>query len=427
MRRLLVPRGLWLVVLSISWLSVTVAQAAEPADAIPDSASVVLRLKAPQGALGRLGDYVNAVQPGVGEALKGNLPALGLLISNPALTGVDVEKDWWAIVFAESRQKPEVVFVVPTTDAVAMKNVLPPGFQFHAADKLAIYSESDEALGKVRDRLSGKGTALLAKLDASSKKLFDDSDVSALIHLRQLAKAFDDEFQQAEPKLDALLNQLSALSPEPQRQQLAMVLDMYRVLGKAAVQGARDSNSLTLGVTFSKDAIRFEDRLQVAEGTATAKFLSSQPTGNLALLSRLPANKLAYFGVKADMAGMVDWSMTMTKGWITNATDEQKAQFDDALKLMRSLKWGEMAAYFDIDPSATDGAMRAASAAEITPTNRLREISRTMFKAMGEIQTPGLKQTIKLEPAVERIGGIEADRLTMKQEVDPAIDPLGIQ
>src|SRR6266849_886330 len=102
MRRLLVPRGLWLVVLSISWLSVTVAQAA---------------------------------QPGVGEALKGNLPALGLLISNPALTGVDVEKDWWAIVFAESRQKPEVVFVVPTTDAAAMKNVLPPGFQFHVADK----------------------------------------------------------------------------------------------------------------------------------------------------------------------------------------------------------------------------------------------------------------------------------------------------
>src|SRR5262249_40255574 len=154
------------------------------------------------------------------------------------------------------------------------------------------------------------------------------SDVSALIHLRQLTKAFDNELQQAEPRLDELLNQLSAAAPDPQRQQLAMVLDMYRVLGKAVLQGVRDSNSLTLGLTFSKDAIRFEDRLQVAEGTATAKFFSSQPTGGLSLLSRLPANKLAYFGVKADMAGMIDWSMKLMMGWIANATDEQKAQFD---------------------------------------------------------------------------------------------------
>ena len=126
------------------------------------------------------------------------------------------------------------------------------------------------------------------------------------------------------------------------------------------------------------------------------------------------------------MAGMVDWSMKMTKSMMGNASADQQAQLDAAVKEMRSLKWNEMALYFDIDPSAT-GAIRAGSVMEITPTNRLREISRAMVKAIGEIQSFGFKQTSKLEPAVEKIGGLEVDRITTLQEADPALDPLGIQ
>lgn len=426
MRRWLDPRGLWLVVWSISGFAVSAASAADPADAVPDSASVVLRLKSPQTTLGKLGDFVDAVQPGAGAAVKGNLAMFGLAISNPGLAGVDVEKDWWSIVFAESRQRPALVFVVPTTDANAVKNALPPGFEFHSADKLAIYSDNAEALSKVRDRLSGTGTALWSKIDASSKKLFDDSDLSVLVHLRQLTKAFETELQQAEPQLDAILNQISGAVPDVQRAQIVPMLDMYRVLGKSAVQGVRDSQSLTLAVSVSKDAIRFEDRLQVSEGTATAKFFAAQPTSELSLMNRLPANKLLYVGFKADMAGMVDWSMNISKAWLGNSSDEQKAQFDAAAKEMRSLKWNEMAFYFSLDPMAS-GALRGASVMEVTPTAKMRELSHSMMKMMSEIKVPGLTQTMKLEPAAEKIGGVEVDRITMKQEVDSSLDPLGIQ
>ncbi|GDY08574.1 hypothetical protein LBMAG52_20600 [Planctomycetia bacterium] len=427
MRRWLALRGLWLALGSCSLLFVSVARAAEPSDAVPDSASVVLRVKAPQTTLGNLGDFVDAVQPGVGAVVRGNVAMLGLAISNPGLAGVDIEKDWWAIVFAESRQqRPAIVFVVPVTDANAVKNALPSGFQFHSADKLAVYSDNEEALGKVRDRLSGKGSALWSKIDASTKKLFEASDLSVLINLQQLTKAFESELQQAEPQLDTLLNQISGAIPDAQRAQLVPMLDIYRVLGKSALQGVRDSQSLTVGFTFSKDAIRVEDRLQVGEGTATAKFFAKQPTSELSLINRLPANKLAYFGLKADMAGMVDWSMKMTKSILANSTDEQKAKFEAAVKDMHTLKWNEMAGYFDLDASAA-GAIRAGSISEITPANRLREISHSMLKAMSEIQSVGFKQTTTLETAIDKIDGFEVDRTTMKQEFDGTADPLGIQ
>lgn len=405
---------------------VTLARAADPSDAVPDSASVVLRLKAPETTLGNLGDFVDAVQPGVGAVVKGNLAALGLAISNPTLAGVDATKDWWAIVFAESRQRPALVFVIPAKDANALKSALPPGFHYHAADTLAIYSDNEEGLNKVRDRISGKGTSLWSKVDAASEKLFDASDVSVFIHLQQLTKAFESELQQAEPQLDAVLDQISGAIPDPQRAQILPALDMYRVLGKSALQGVRDSSSLTLTASFSKEAIRFEDRLQVAEGTKTAKFFAAQPTSELSLMNRLPAGKAIYFGLKADMAGMVDWSMNITKGMLTNVSDEQKSQFDAAVKDMRGLKWNEMAGYFSLD-SAPGGAIHAGSVAEITPTKRLREISHSMMKAMKEIQSVGFKQTTKLEPGAEKLGGVEVDRITMQQEFDESLDPQGIQ
>ena len=426
MRRLLAPCVSWILVLSVSWLSSSNAAAADPFDAVPDSASVVLRLKTPQATLGRLADYVNVVQPGFGEAIRGNLPALGLLISNPGLAGVDAEKDWWAIVFIEARQKPGVVFVIPTTDAKAVKEVLPSGWLLHEADKLAIYSEDETALNKVRERVNGQGSSLWSKTDADSKKLFDSSDVSAFVNLKQLSQAFVNELDQAEPALDGLLAQMSALLPDQQRTQMAMIMDVYRSLGKAAVQGVRDSNSLTMCVKFSKDAVRFEDRLQVAEGTKTAKFLSKQPTSDFSLLAQLPADKSVYYGAKADMQGMIDWSMKLTKSMLASGTDEQKAAFDKSAEDIRDLKWDQIVGYFDLDASG-EGALRAGAVSVVTPTDKLREITKVMMSMVEAMQLPGFKQTITMESTSAKIGGLPVDQITLKQEVDEAADPLGIQ
>lgn len=426
MRRLMTLSGLWLVLGSLCWCAAAAAQAAEPADAVPDSASVVVRWKAPQATLVKLAEYAEAVQPGSGELVKGGLPALGQAIGNPGLAGVDVSKDCWAIVFAESGELPAVVFVIPATDTAAVEDALPEHFEFHAVDKLALFSDNEEALDEVRARLSGKGTSLWPKIDAASKKLFDASDVSVLVHVRNLAEEFESELELAEPQLNALIDQITAAIPEAQRAQLSPAFDMYRVLGSAALQGVEDSLSLTWGITISKDTIRYEDRLQVEADTPTAKFLGSQPAGNLSLMSRLPANKSVYFGAKVDMVGMIEWSMNMTKAMLTNTSDEQKAQFDAGVQQMKSLKIGEMGGYLDLDPKSA-GAFRAGSVSEVTPAERMRDISRSLLKSMGEIQSIGFKQTMTLEPAAEKIGGVEVDRITTRQEIDPTADPLGVQ
>ena len=80
----------------VSQLSV---QAAGPLDLIPADATAVVRLKSPEATIGKVGNFANAVQPGLGFMVQGQAPGLGALISNPTLGGVDLKQDWYVAVF----------------------------------------------------------------------------------------------------------------------------------------------------------------------------------------------------------------------------------------------------------------------------------------------------------------------------------------
>lgn len=410
----------------LSGVAVWPVQAADPVDVVPDSASVVVRWKTPKATLAKFADYVDAVQPGFGGVVNGSLPGLGQAIAVPNLEAVDVDKDWWIIVFAEPQAVPAVVFVIPTTDVKAVEEALPDDFEFHAEGNLAIYSSDEDAVQAVRERLSGKAKGLWPAIDDASKKLFNASDFSALVNVQQLAKDFDDDLEQAEPRFNELVDQITSIVPDAQRPQMAAVFEFYRTIGKGILQGIRDSNSLTVGIAISKEVIRFEDRLQVNAGTETSKVFGSQPTGDLSLMSRLPAGKASYIGTQFEMSGMIEWSMKFSKEMLTNVTDAQKTDFDTAVKQMKGLKYGEMALYIDID-STTKGALRTGSVTEVTPTDRMREITRTIQKSMSKVEAAGFTQTTKLEPAAEKIGGVEVDRITIKQEFDANADQMEIQ
>lgn len=390
--------------------------AAEAVDALPESAAVVIRWKAPETSVGNLADFVDAVQPGAGDTVKQSLPAIGQAVGNPGLKGVDLSKDIFAVVFAEPQVAPTVVFVMTAKDVDDVKDALPANFEVHSDGKLVAYSESDDALEEIRQRLSGEGKALLSKIDASSKKLFDASDVALLVNVKQLAEDFSDELEQAEPQLDALIDQLSGAIPEAQRPQLEAAFEMYRAIGKVLLAGIRDTNSFVLGVSFTKSAIRLEDRIQLADGSDSAKCLARHATGDLALMSKLPAGKAAYIGWKGDVSSMVEWSMQMTKGMLTDATDEQKAELDKGIKELAKIKYDEMAMYLDIAPKAPG--FRAGAVSLVNSTKGLREVSHKLVKAMGDLKMPGFTQKTTLEPNAEKIAGGDVDRITVKQEFD---------
>jgi len=408
-----------------TWFAVSPAQGASPADAVPDSASAVIRWKSPQASAGKAADFVDAVQPGFGTFVRAYLPSAGQLIGIPGLQGVDLDQEVFTVVFAEPQVSPTVVFIITAKDVKAVKKALSSDYEVHTDGNLVAYSDDKESLDEIRERLSGKGKSLWSKIDAASLKTFNDADLSLIINVKQLALDYADELKNAEPQIDVLIDRIVQQLPDDQRQQMASVFDIYRQIGKSALSAVQDTNSFALGLTIARDAIRYEDRLQVEEGSPTAKFLAGQPSTDLSLINKLPADKTVYFGAKFDMTSMTEWSMKMTKGMIPEMSAEQSAQFDAAVKEMSSLKHGEMAFYFDLQDEAP--ALRSGTVMNVTPTDRLREISRTLSKMMNNIEFPNFKQTMTFETNVAKIGGAEVDRITLKQEFDGALDPLGVQ
>jgi hypothetical protein len=163
----------------------------------------------------------------------------------------------------------------------------------------------------------------------------------------------------------------------------------------------------------------------VTDGSASAKFLASQTPGDLSLIGKLPAGKHVYLGLKADVSSMIEWSMNLTKGMLNDASDEQKGQFEDAVKQMGKLKYEEMGMYLGIARELP--AFRGGAVSVVTPARNLRDITHKLMKSMSEIRTPVFVQKSTLEVGAEKIGGADVDRVTIKQEFDDSADPLGIQ
>ncbi len=415
------------IVGTVGWIAPAVVLGA-PADAVPSTACVVIRLKAPDATLEKLADFVDDVQTGVGAVVRGAKIQLGQGFGNPGLKGVDPTQDIFVIVFAEPQVPPTVVFVMTAKDVDDVKDTLQSQFEIHSSGKLIAYSTDEDALEQVRKRMDGEGKPLWSRIDQASKKLFDTADVAVLVNIKQLAEDFSDELEQAEPQLNAFIDRIQEIIPEEQKAQMTAAFDMYRVLGAVLIAGVRDSNSLVMGLSVAGTDIRYNDRLQVNEGTATAKALASQPAGELNLLDRLPVGKAIYAGTKLDLSGMIEWSMNMTRQMMSNElTPEQAMRMETAIKKLTAEKLDEMSLYMDIVGETQ--VLRAGGVTAVRSPETMREVSRELMKAIGDtkIQTPQFTQTSKLEMNAEKIGTANVDVITTSHEYSEAMDPTGLQ
>lgn len=392
------------------------AVAATPKDAVPDSASIVVRWKAPQDSWGKIADIVDWVQPGYGDIVKGYLPATGQLIGVDYMKGVELDKDIWAVVFAEPQSIPTVVIVVSTKDADTVKGALPEGYHIHAADGFVAYSDDKESLDEVTSRIDGSGRSIWSKIDGESIKTFEAGDLSLLINIKQLAEDFADDLKEADARIDGAIDQILEIFPEDQKPQMTAAFDLYRQLGKSIVASIPDLDSYAGGLEFTKAAIRYQDHLQVKSGSATSKFLAAQPAKELSLVNRLPAGQMAYMGLGLDMSKLIEWSMSMTPKMFPNLGKEQVEVFEKAAKEMATLKYGESA--YSIGVADGNPAIRVAAVSEVTPVERARELARKVTGALEKIVTPDMTQTTKLETGIDKINGAEVDRVTIVQEYD---------
>lgn len=421
MRRLPIsPRRAWLCcVMTVSVMvlaDVDNAQAADARDAIPDAASLVIRWKTPQPSLENLSEFVEAVQPGMGETIRGSLPRIGEILGNPGFKGVRTDQDLWAIVFQEPQVLPTIVYVMTAKDADDVKDALPVNFHVHVEGKIVAYSEDEDALEMVRQRLAGERKSIWPRIDDASRQLMDAADLSLLINVRQLVEDFADELDQAEPLFEAILEDLSDTVPDAQRGQIEPLLDMYKKLGSLVIRGLRDSNSLVVGVSVAKSSLRIEKRLQFTSGTAAAKEFSTAIDGELRLIDKLPAGQPVYVGLKANVNSLVEWSMSFARTTLANGTNEQKSELEAASKAARTLKFEELALYMNVGLEAP--VLRTGAVTLVTPAQEWRDIARRIAKAFSEVQLPGMTQQTVLEPGVDKIGGGEVDHVTVTQKFE---------
>ena len=427
--RLLSPFNASLLLWTVGWMVASQAQGAQPADAVPASASIVVRWAAPQGSLEKLAGFVDAVQPGYGEFVRNGLTELDVV---PGLKSIDLAQEVWVICFIDPKSDdPKVVFVATATDVDEFKDALAAGNEsdgiVHAWGKLVAFSDkgSFDAMELVRKRLDGEGNSFWTTIDAPSKTLFDAADVSVVLNVKQLNEAFTEGWKE-EGGIGAFFAQFSDALPMslPESDGSKTLTEFFEAISKSTLQLVQDSKSWTLGITVTATAIRYEDRLQVVEETETAKFLARQTTGDLSLLGKLPRNKHAYLGIKGDMWGLTEWWMNAMKGLMTELTEDQVAAVDAAAKEMAGQKYEEMFVYFELGEKSP--ALRYSSISVETPTRRSREISNKLMKAMSEVRTStgARKQTVELDAV--KVGGFPADRLiaTDVRDKDPDDDEV---
>lgn len=399
--------------------------AATGTDAVPSSASVIVRWKTPETSWGRAADLVDRVQPGFGGVVKASLPAAGQWLQVDELKGIDLQQDIWVLLFAEPNAAPSVVFAVTASDVSALKKSLPEGFETHVADKLVVYSDDADALTEVRTRLNGKGESFWEGVDAASRKTFDAADVSVIVNIKQLTEDFEEELKQAEPRLNEFLDEIAAAMPEAQRPQMENIFEMYRKMGGGILACVRDSHNSTVGLTIDESGIRVDQRLQATKDSEFARSLASQPASKAALIDRLPAGKGIYAGVRLDMSKYMQWSMDFTRSLFGEMNDEQSKKFENATKGMANLKYEELAMFFDIGSEAP--LMRMGSVTLVTPGEQIKKMTREMLESMDKIHTPPITQSTKLERAVEKIDGVDVDRVTITQVMDDGADAAGVQ
>jgi len=398
------------------------AQAAGPLDLIPADATAVIRLKSPEATIGKVGNFANAVQPGLGFMVQGQAPGLGVVISNPTLGGVDLKQDWYVAVFAVKNAEPAVVFVVPATDVKALQSGVDESFTFASKDSWVAYSQDEAVMELVEECLSGGADTASGAIDERSSALFGDSDLAAWINVAGIAETYQSELEGADDQLDGLIEGLGAQIPSQPGINMGAVLKMYGEMGHGGIQALRDSQAFSIGISVSNTAITIDELLVVKARTKTDEYLASQKTSKLDVLAKLPQNEHGYVALHGDFKGMMEWGMSfMTEMLETDAETAKK--FDALIAGFKDVQLGEIGWGFSLkDGEENAGLIRGYSISNAKPASKLRELSREMGSAY-KMEFPGVKQDVTLKQDAETYDGLTADVITIKQTFDEEANP----
>jgi len=400
------------------------ADAASPWEWIPEKASAVVRLQAPDTTIQELSRFVDAVQPGFGPIVQTQTSPLGLVISNPTLDGVDMSRDWFAAAFAKTDGQPDLLFLIPTTDAIAMEKAIGTDFSVAKQDGWLVYSKSPELINLVENCLKGDADHIMSLFDSQISDELISGQLTGFVNVASLKETFADQLGNAETQLDSVIDtiteQVAATNPE---MNLESVWKMYRAMGRGLLQGVRDSNSVAVAVHIADNDIRIEKLITFANDSASSRFIATQPAASMDLLKSVPEGQSGYAGMQVNPQELADWLKAITSDLIEDPAVSER--FQSAMEAMIEARIGTFAGGGGIAPSEPT-ALKYFGLMEVGSVETLK----TAFDAFApglEYDIGGIHQAISIELHAETIDGVPVDILQTKQDIKPSLDPLGIQ
>lgn len=400
-------------------------QAKGPLEAVGTDAAAVLRLKNPKATIDKVADLVDAAKEGFGGQVRTQAGAVGLLISNPTLAGVDMEQDWYVAVYVpqgadKATDDPEVVFIIPATDLKAMKEGLDPELKFEEHGKYGVYTLGTKAANAVQSRLKGTGKSIASLADTGAKTVFEKGDISLFLNVPLLRTVYADEVEQFFQQARQTLANLPEAPGGPQGIDPKLIGEVGGVVLKGLEDAKGDLTGCTIGLNIAKTGILFEDLLGFVPGSAADRFLARHKPAAFDALAKFPEDLQAYGGVSIDLPELASLGARMMQG-----NNRVNAAAKEAMDTLSKVKAGPTMGSFALG-SMTEGIMRMTTLMELADVATLKTATRKVQQAFpdGLEIGNGLKQKYDLTVDGETIGGEKADVLKMEMEIDPN-DPQG--
>lgn len=400
------------------------SSAADPLDLIHKDASMVVRLQAPANTVKDVAAFIDKIQPGFGAIVQGQASGLGMAIENPTLAGVDMNRDWYVMLFASKQAPPVPVMVIPAADVDEFTAALGNRMAVATKDDYVVYSPDSTVLEAVKSGFDSASASLSTVQSEGLLQDFQKGHLALLINSPALQTTFATELADAERMMELGLDELGReITQSGQPFPVEAMKAFYGSLGEWLIQAARDSTGAVIRLEASEVELRFDDRFVFKPSSATQKSLAKHPISPLELLSKLPADLQWYIAASADLDSVMDISKDMMNAFLTD--EEAQKQFDKAFQAMKETRFQSLAGGFDLSASRK-AALRYVGVIDADPTATLREA----FAAMGEsqeYQIAGITQKISYRKNAESVAGREVDLYEFTQTIPPEMDPMGIQ
>lgn len=403
---------------ALSWMLVVVvastagpllAQAKSPLTGIPGDAALVVRVKGFQGLLKKVASLADAVKPGTGATVQFGGAAVGGLILNPTLDGVDTEGEFFLALFLDKEKAPGTVFLVPGKDLPAMKETLGDAVSFVEVGKHGVYSTDEELVNSVKEQLKSKEKDSLSdSIDAKSLAVLNRGDVSVFVNVPALLEIYKDEFGQAQGAIENIGNTERPENAPPGMNWEAIMGSVQTFVGKL-VKAVEDHEGITVAFSFTEKDVVIENYFKLEADSESGKALKGGSGSDMPLLNNFPAGSVGYYSLHCDLNSMTSQLLEFS----AKVIEDEKAQtaLKDFVKEISSVKFNGAAGAFNLNATAKDGpgAFRMINIVSVSDPQKIRTLTKKYAESLKELDANNTKTEITYKSDVEKLGTTSID------------------